>query len=227
MARECKETGCGKTVNARGWCSMHYSRWKRGQTIDAPQLRTRQYGSCAAINCGKQPLARGFCYYHYRLKRLARDFDNVSECAVANCDGVVHGRGLCTKHYARLRTHGNTSTVLPPPPLRYSTLPYGSPTALASELGISKSGASKLLHRRKARAHKAVYAAVQSGRLIRPASCERCGQSAKVEGHHEDYNKPLEVNWLCRACHTAIHDHSKNVRGAVDELKRWKRENQL
>jgi len=34
--------------------------------------------------------------------------------------------------------------------------------------------------------------------------CVRCG-SAKSEGHHEDYMKPLEVVWLCRPCHTEEH----------------------
>jgi hypothetical protein len=31
-----------------------------------------------------------------------------------------------------------------------------------------------------------------------------CG-SKKVHGHHEDYNKPLEVHWLCPKHHKARH----------------------
>lgn len=36
----------------------------------------------------------------------------------------------------------------------------------------------------------------------------KCGNSDS-EMHHADYDKPLEVEWLCRACHL---DHHKEER---------------
>jgi hypothetical protein len=37
MARgTCKEDGCGKSVHARGWCNMHYERWRLRGTVDGP-----------------------------------------------------------------------------------------------------------------------------------------------------------------------------------------------
>lgn len=58
---------------------------------------------------------------------------------------------------------------------------------------------------------QAVYRAVKSGRLIRPAACPSCGStSSKVEAHHHRgyaVEHRLDVVWLCRACHDAEHHH--------------------
>jgi hypothetical protein len=52
---------------------------------------------------------------------------------------------------------------------------------------------------------------IRSGRLKRPESCERCGKRGRVDGHHHDYSKPLDVEWLCRPCHTAHHIKERQV----------------
>jgi hypothetical protein len=61
----------------------------------------------------------------------------------------------------------------------------------------------------KISAHNAVYRALNSGTLVRPKHCSRCPYDAKIEAHHNDYRKPLEVTWLCRKCHVIIHPHVK------------------
>jgi len=48
-----------------------------------------------------------------------------------------------------------------------------------------------------------VRRAIERGELERKP-CEVCG-SPDVEAHHEDYDKPLEVKWLCPKDHTARH----------------------
>jgi len=40
--------------------------------------------------------------------------------------------------------------------------------------------------------------------IIIKQKCLKCGDS-NVEAHHPDYNKPLEVIWLCRIHHAEIH----------------------
>lgn len=51
------------------------------------------------------------------------------------------------------------------------------------------------------RAHSNAY---QRRGHLEPRPCETCCSTA-AEKHHEDYSKPLEVRWLCRKCHLALH----------------------
>lgn len=62
-------------------------------------------------------------------------------------------------------------------------------------------------------ARRAVQHALRSGALVRQP-CEVCG-AAKAEGHHDDYNKPLEVRWLCRQHHREHHSTAGCARGKV------------
>jgi DNA repair exonuclease SbcCD ATPase subunit len=59
----------------------------------------------------------------------------------------------------------------------------------------------------KGRARAAVHSAVRSGKLVRSDLCEACGNKAKTHGHHEDYSNPLDVVWLCTACHGKAHSN--------------------
>jgi hypothetical protein len=54
-------------------------------------------------------------------------------------------------------------------------------------------------------ARRLVYNEIRSGRLIKQP-CEICGD-LKVQAHHDDYAKPLEVRWLCKKHHRyTVHD---------------------
>jgi hypothetical protein len=52
----------------------------------------------------------------------------------------------------------------------------------------------------KYKARTAVTNAIRSGRLI-PEPCKTCGTTKRVQAHHADYSKPLEVTWECFKCH--------------------------
>lgn len=67
-------------------------------------------------------------------------------------------------------------------------------------------------------AHNAVEYAVRKGILVRPDSCQECGLGGtfkdgrtNIQAHHPDYNKPLEVQWLCQPCHHNWHKKNKSV----------------
>lgn len=57
--------------------------------------------------------------------------------------------------------------------------------------------------KRRQKAHNMVRNAVKTGKLVRQPCC-RCG-NPKTVAHHEDYDKPLDVMWLCQVCHTQRH----------------------
>ncbi len=59
----------------------------------------------------------------------------------------------------------------------------------------------------KRAAHVILGNAVRRGAVTKPNECQKCGVSGKrIEGHHNDYSFPLEVEWLCRKCHYMTHN---------------------
>jgi len=53
--------------------------------------------------------------------------------------------------------------------------------------------------------------AIRDGKLIQASECSVCKSTEKIEGHHDDYTKPLEVRWLCEPCHKEWHRHNKPI----------------
>jgi hypothetical protein len=60
---------------------------------------------------------------------------------------------------------------------------------------------------RRQKAHSAVSKAVRHGTLIKEPCC-RCGNEKSV-AHHDDYDKPLDIMWLCQPCHKQRHKELK------------------
>lgn len=53
--------------------------------------------------------------------------------------------------------------------------------------------------------------ALRYGHLTKPDACSTCGvvlPSPFIHGHHTDYTKPLDVVWVCTACHGKLHRKS-------------------
>lgn len=67
--------------------------------------------------------------------------------------------------------------------------------------------------RDKMRARHVLHAAEDRGEVLRPDSCSRCGVEARIEAHHPDYSRPLDVEWLCVECHRIA--HAPNAKAAA------------
>lgn len=60
-------------------------------------------------------------------------------------------------------------------------------------------------HPRRVHAWIVAKQAKRAGELIQPERCEICRNRTALDMHHQDYLLPLDVNWLCRKCHTRVH----------------------
>jgi predicted DNA-binding protein YlxM (UPF0122 family) len=78
---------------------------------------------------------------------------------------------------------------------------------------------------KKERAHDLVEKAIKKGFVENPGLCSVCSASGEfkdgrtaIQAHHDDYDKPLSVRWLCQKCHH--HWHTKNT--ALNEIDKEK-----
>jgi hypothetical protein len=62
----------------------------------------------------------------------------------------------------------------------------------------------RIKHNQRNYAHIAVNNALRDGK-IEKIPCLICGDE-KVEGHHPDYSRPLDVIWLCNKHHRETHN---------------------
>lgn len=54
----------------------------------------------------------------------------------------------------------------------------------------------------KDRARNKLFWAKSKGIVIPSKFCEDCKKVTRLQAHHEDYTKALEVKWLCWKCHS-------------------------
>jgi len=52
---------------------------------------------------------------------------------------------------------------------------------------------------------------------VDPEPCANCSGTHDINAHHEDYTKPLEIIWLCKACHGKRHrEINEEIRNGAD-----------
>lgn len=108
-------------------------------------------------------------------------------------DGHLNKCKLCAKKDVHLHRHESTS--------REKILAYDR--ARGSRQTLQKLQEYRAKYPKKYKAHSIVNYAIKSKKLFREP-CQICGNE-NTHGHHDDYDKPLNVRWLCAEHHHAWH----------------------
>lgn len=70
------------------------------------------------------------------------------------------------------------------------------------------------------KARNDLWTAIWQGRVTPAERCEKCNGRPvfldKIQAHHDDYSKPLDVRWLCRSCHIKHHVALRKAEGTYN-----------
>ena len=132
-------------------------------------------------------------------EKLAADFyaSNKTQCKECVKAAVIKNRIAKIEYY---RSYDKFRASMPHR-VAARTEYQKTPAGIASHVAASERWAANHPERRKA--SFAVSNAVRDGKLFK-TPCQVCGIE-KVEGHHPDYSRPLDVVWLCTPHHKEIH----------------------
>lgn len=62
-------------------------------------------------------------------------------------------------------------------------------------------------------AHRKVRTALKNGSLVKSKSCQECNKVGYLHAHHHNgYDNPLDVIWLCPSCHAGRHGRGPKAR---------------
>jgi hypothetical protein len=62
----CKIEGCDREVRAKGYCRVHYKKWRRGEYGKA------RYKTCKVEGCAKPRSQKAYCEEHYKSEFLKK-----------------------------------------------------------------------------------------------------------------------------------------------------------
>tara|TARA_R110002153_G_scaffold269609_1_gene435327 strand:- start:436 stop:900 length:465 start_codon:yes stop_codon:yes gene_type:complete len=124
----------------------------------------------------------------------------VNKCKDCNKRDVKENRKINADYYREY----DAKRFQEDPKVRARHRRYAQTDAGRASLQKSRDNWDKINPDKKA-AHTILNNAVRDGRAEKPNNCSRCGASGRIEGHHHDYTRPLDVLWLCRQCHVNEH----------------------
>lgn len=99
MEQECSVARCGRSVKARGWCGMHYARWRTSGSLElAPAVGStpREPAGCVREGCDRRRAARKMCRLHYSQWRAG--VVEAAQCSATGCTSKARADGRCGRH---------------------------------------------------------------------------------------------------------------------------------
>ena len=142
------------------------------------------------------------CYKCGEIKPLS-DFSNNKNAKDGKCGKCK----ACFIEYARQYRDQNAEMV------RAKAMAYFS-TPEGRAVNNKATRKYKRANHHKRRAQNRANKAVRGGKLTKEP-CAVCGVDKGMEMHHEDYDKPLEVVFLCRRCHQTLHKNARRAAAAA------------
>lgn len=76
QAKNCSIEGCKRPYRAKGYCNVHYTKWRRGEMEKIGRYRT-----CANEECRKPTFRKGYCKEHYSAWSASKKPQTAAEAA--------------------------------------------------------------------------------------------------------------------------------------------------
>lgn len=111
-------------------------------------------------------------------------------------DGHLNKCKDCTKAYVREHRVRNAERLS-----AYERQRSARPARKAAQKRLQY--AYQVTNAKKYRARRLLLNAVKRGDICRQP-CEVCGTTRRVEAHHDDYSRPLDIRWLCFKHHREL-----------------------
>lgn len=186
----CSVDGCDKNVIARGWCHMHYARWRKYGTTK-PWSGICEVDGCAQISRSR---TNRHCEMHYyRLRRTGSTADPVrvsGPCRAAGCDSEADRLdGLCRMHYLRVDKRNDLDFV------------YQGP---ANHMWTGDEATYRAVHQRvkKQRGRPSTHRCVDCGKRAQHWSYDRSDPDQKYQEGKGPYSTDISrYHPRCVSCH--------------------------
>ena len=103
MRTKCLVKNCYIESKAKGFCNIHYKRWRKyGDPLMGSSKPRIVEMKCSVVGCPYEVRTKALCNAHYKRLRKYGDplkFAPKVTCIIEGCGYVRSAEGLCCRHY--------------------------------------------------------------------------------------------------------------------------------